>query len=146
YLSGHNDLRAQHGAAPLSWSEDLQDKAQSYADSCHFAHSDGALGPVGENLGAGTGTFTAEEAVAQFATDESQFDPTHETFSHFTQMVWKSTTQLGCASAICGGIFDAQFGPATYHVCLYNPVGNVVGQERLVNSQIVSMSANQSII
>ena len=59
-------------------------------------------------------------------------DPAHPTFTHFTQMVWKNTTELGCGVASCSGIFDKKFGPATYHVCLYNPVGNVIGQEQYV--------------
>ncbi|EMD40490.1 hypothetical protein CERSUDRAFT_45120, partial [Gelatoporia subvermispora B] len=134
YLDGHNALRQQHGAAPLTWSTDLQATAQSYANGCRFAHSNGALGPVGENLGAGTGTFTAQEAVQQFASDQSSYNPADPTFLHFTQMVWKSTTQLGCAAALCNGIFDPSFGTATYHVCLYNPVGNIVGNETLVDS------------
>jgi len=112
----------------LTWSSDLQAKAQSYANSCRFEHSDGALGPVGENLVAGTGTFTVNAAIQQFQADASQFNLAQPTFSHFTQMVWKSSTQLGCAAALCSNIFSG-FGVATYHVCLYNPVGNVVGQE-----------------
>lgn len=30
--------------------------------------------------------------------------------SHFTQVVWKGTTQVGCAVQKCNGIFDASFG------------------------------------
>jgi len=128
-VDGHNSIRAQHGASPLSWSDDLASSAQSWAEGCQFRHSDGAVGPFGENLAAGTGSFTAAAAVSAFASDG--FDPAHPTFTHFTQMVWKATTQVGCGVASCGNIFDPKFGPATYHVCLYNPVGNVIGQEQL---------------
>ncbi|OBZ77122.1 Cell wall protein PRY3 [Grifola frondosa] len=130
YLDGHNLIRVANGAAPLTWSGDLQAKAESYAQGCQFQHSDGALGPVGENLAAATGLFTAEAAVALFAQDGSKFDPQNPTFTHFTQMVWQSTTQLGCAAALCDSIFPNGFGQATYHVCLYNPVGNIVGEEQ----------------
>ncbi|KAH9948422.1 CAP domain-containing protein [Amylocystis lapponica] len=129
YLSLHNQARASRHAAPLAWSNDLQASAQRWASGCQFAHSNGVLGSVGENLAAGTGTFTPKDAVQQFLSDESSYDPAKPTFSHFTQVVWKSTTQLGCAAATCDNIFPGA-GPATYHVCLYNPVGNVVGQEQ----------------
>jgi len=113
----------------LSWSGDLAAAAQGYADQCQFRHSNGALGPVGENLVAGTGIFTPTQAVQQFLSDG--FNPASPSFTHFTQVVWKSTTELGCAAALCDSIFDPSFGPATYYVCLYNPVGNVVGEEAL---------------
>ncbi|KAI0692276.1 CAP domain-containing protein, partial [Cytidiella melzeri] len=127
YLSGHNSVRAAVGAAPLSWSSALADSAHSYASQCRFQHSGGSLGPFGENLAAGTGNFPASAAVSLFASDKP--DLAHP-FTHFTQVVWKATTQVGCGVALCSGIFDK---PATYHVCLYNPVGNVVGEEQYVN-------------
>ncbi|PCH40854.1 PR-1-like protein, partial [Wolfiporia cocos MD-104 SS10] len=124
YLDTHNYYRAQHNASALQWSSDLVNLAQQYASSCQFANPDGALGAVGTNLAAGTGTFSATAAVGLFMSDESSYSPENPTYSHFTQVVWKDSTQLGCASALCDSIFDL---PATYHVCVYNPVGNVVG-------------------
>ena len=56
-----------------------------------------------------------------------QFDPHHSVSSHFTQVVWKSTTELGCAVSTCGHIFPDQ-GPAVLYVCLYSPAGNVLGE------------------
>jgi uncharacterized protein YkwD len=47
YLSGHNSVRAQHGAAALTWSDDLAGKAQQWANGCKFQHSGGSLGPFG---------------------------------------------------------------------------------------------------
>jgi hypothetical protein len=41
--------------------------------------------------------------------------------SHFTQMVWKATTQVGCAYKM-----DCQ--PAAFFVCNYAPPGNNDGQ------------------
>jgi hypothetical protein len=39
------------------------------------------------------------------------FDPAHPVASHFTQVVWKSTKQVGCAlTEGCSGIFDPKFG------------------------------------
>lgn len=107
------------------WSTELQAAAQGYADSCQFANPAGALGAVGTNLAAGTGKFDAAAAVTLFMSDASTYDPENPTFSHFTQVVWKNTTELGCAAAVCDSIFDE---PATYHVCVYAPTGNIIGQ------------------
>ena len=47
YLSAHNSIRAQHGAADLTWSDTLASAAQKWADGCAFKHSGGSLGPYG---------------------------------------------------------------------------------------------------
>jgi pathogenesis-related protein 1 len=50
----------------------------------------------------------------------------HET-SHFTQVVWKATTQVSCAAVDCeeGTMFT---GASRYFVCRYSSPGNVEGQ------------------
>jgi pathogenesis-related protein 1 len=59
-----------------------------------------------------------------------QFKKSSPQPSHFTQVVWKGTRQVGCAHVSCapGKIFPAKFGSAAFHVCEYSPPGNVIGQ------------------
>jgi pathogenesis-related protein 1 len=38
---------------------------------------------------------------------------------HYTQMVWKTTTELGCGKIVCKGFMIL--------VCNYNPPGNMMG-------------------
>lgn len=61
--------------------------------------------------------------MAYFIAD---YDASNPTYSHLTQMVWKATTELGCALAMCDGIFDGTDG--SFYVCEYNPAGNVIGE------------------
>ncbi|EMD41805.1 hypothetical protein CERSUDRAFT_110367 [Gelatoporia subvermispora B] len=129
YLADHNTVRAQHGAAPLTWNNTLADKAQQWANGCVFQHSGGTLGPFGENLAAGTGSsYGIDAAIQSWTSEVSQYDPSNPQPSHFTQVVWKATTEVGCAVQTCNGIFDPSFGPAQYFVCEYFPQGNVVGE------------------
>lgn len=50
------------------------------------------------------------------------------------QVVWKASTQVGCAETACSGIFAASFGLAKYFVCEYSPQGNVIGEFAYVPS------------
>ncbi|KAF8581375.1 PR-1-like protein [Ramaria rubella] len=129
YLAGHNTVRAQHGASPLTYSQDLAAKAQQWANGCVFQHSGGSLGPFGENLAAGTGDgYGIPQALASWTNEVSQYDPSNPQPSHFTQVVWKATTQVGCALQNCDGIFPSSFGQAHYYVCEYSPQGNIIGE------------------
>ncbi|KAF7339713.1 Fruiting body protein SC7 [Mycena sanguinolenta] len=127
YLTAHNTIRAQHGAVPVTWSNAAAEKAQQWANECTNTHSGGTLGPLGENLAAGTGTFTIAQAVKAWTDEVSNYNPNDPQPSHFTQVVWKATTEIGCAVQTCDGIF-AGFGPAQYYVCEYSPQGNVIGE------------------
>ncbi|CAE7119688.1 unnamed protein product [Rhizoctonia solani] len=124
YLDAHNNERAKHGAVALVWDDSLSASAQAWANQCKFEHSQ-----AGQNLAAGTGNPSAATAVGWWNDESKDYNPNNPQYSHWTQVVWKSTTRLGCAMSQCapGTIFDASY-VANYFVCHYNPAGNVIGQ------------------
>ncbi|KAM0747522.1 PR-1-like protein [Meredithblackwellia eburnea MCA 4105] len=125
-LAAHNKVRAAHGAKALTWNPTLAAAAQKWANGCKWGHSGGSLGPYGENLAAYAGVkTTVANAVQDWAAEAKDYNPNNPTYSHFTQVVWKSTTQVGCAVASCSGIFSAEYGKASYYVCEYSPAGNI---------------------
>ncbi|KAL3496486.1 CAP domain-containing protein [Aspergillus germanicus] len=133
-LSTTNDYRAEHNASALTWNDTLADYAKQWAKGCIWEHSHG---PYGENLAYGYGNATTAVQVWGDERDMYDFDKptgfTKET-GHFTQLVWKGTTEVGCAAVDCGlsdpdddeenGVQRAQ---GWYLVCEYAPAGNVVG-------------------
>ncbi|OSX67641.1 hypothetical protein POSPLADRAFT_1127431 [Postia placenta MAD-698-R-SB12] len=129
YLNDQNTVRAQHGASAFTWNNTLADAAQKWANGCVFQHSGGTLGPYGENLAAGTGSsYGISAAITSWTSEVSQYNANDPVASHFTQVVWKASTEVGCAVQDCSGIFPASFGLAQYYVCEYFPQGNVIGE------------------
>ena len=49
----------------------------------------------------------------------AQYNPSSPVASHFTQVVWKGTTQVGCAVQSCSGIFAASFGVCLHFRAIY---------------------------
>lgn len=124
-LAAHNGYRARHGASPLTWSPVLATAAQVWADQCKLSH-DPARSGWGENLA--WGTKMAADTVAMWYREVTKYDFAKPGFApataHFTQLVWKGTTQLGCGMALgCPGAFGGG-----YWVCRYAPPGNVRGR------------------
>ncbi|KAH8703409.1 CAP domain-containing protein [Talaromyces proteolyticus] len=133
-LTQTNFYRQQHNASALTWNTTLASYAQNWADHCNWKHSGG---PYGENLAEGfSNTTSAIDAWARESTDYSYTKPTgfSEQTGHFTQLVWKATSQLGCAVADCSRndeTFQENGGEAFgwYFLCEYWPPGNVGGDD-----------------
>jgi len=123
WLTSHNTRRATYGMPALSWSANLAAGAQQWANTmasqCSMYHS-GTQG-VGENVAMGYGSI---DAVLQgWANDEAaNYDPSTKQCKpgtmcgHFTQVMWKSTTLVGCGIAYCSN--------TPYYCCQYIRPGN----------------------
>ena len=129
WVDAHNRARKQHCARALTWSPQLAQVAQRWANSlrdkrCAFGHSGGKFG---ENLAAGTaGTLDPESVVKMWYDEVARYRFPNGGFSmqtgHFTQVVWRGTTQVGCGRSHCNDM--------DIFVCEYNPAGNWEGQYR----------------
>ncbi|KAH7107821.1 CAP domain-containing protein [Auriculariales sp. MPI-PUGE-AT-0066] len=135
----HNAARAQHSAQAVTWDDNLAALAQQWVNGCTFEHSGGSLTSdfgYGENLAAGTGEYQIGDAVTSWVNEQDKYDYNNPGFSmdtgHFTQVVWKSTTAIGCAYADCPsstGPFGDGYGPTwRLHSCMYTPPGNYADQ------------------
>jgi hypothetical protein len=135
-LAAHNKVRAGAGLQPLAWDNALGNAAAAYAQQMAmtgvFAHSDrNARRGTGENLWMGTrGAFSIERMVSDWASEQRMFRPgmfpavsrtgSWEQVGHYTQIIWPTTTRVGCALA--------STARADYLVCRYSPAGNVNGR------------------
>ncbi len=83
-----------------------------------------------------TPSQSVASAVASWVNEEQYYD--HATNScasgqvcgHYTQIVWKNTTRVGCAQAHCttNSPFGAGFPDWDMSVCDFSPPGNYVGE------------------
>lgn len=126
----HNYYRCLHGVGPLVFNSALADNAQVWADQANAAnlqHSDvnsrtdvASFRYVGENLAQ---VETPPQAVdlwySEIANTQNSTGAV-ESFSsdtgHYTQVVWKDSTDIGCAYK------------EHLVVCQYGPGGNVAGR------------------
>ena len=134
-LAVHNVERARAGVPALQWDNALGSAAAAYAQqmalSGRFTHSDRSARPgTGENLWMGThGAFGIEAMVGGWSSEKQWFVPgtfpnvsrtgNWEDVGHYTQMIWPTTTRVGCALASTPRI--------DYLVCRYAYKGNVDG-------------------
>ncbi len=135
-LAAHNNYRASVGVPPLAWDHQLAAAASRYASQMgrtgSLVHSPRGSRPgQSENLWMGTGgAYTPEAMVGAWGAERAQFRsgvfPNVSTtgnwldVSHYTQMIWRGTTHVGCA------IYRAR--SHDYLVCRYSPRGNRDGQ------------------
>jgi uncharacterized protein YkwD len=118
---------------PLTWSDAAAQHAQAWASGCTFTHSNDSS--YGENIFAATTSTSPGGVVASWEAEKSDYDyATNQCSSicgHYTQLVWRSTTSVGCGVATCtsGSPFSVGGGTWQFWVCNYDPAGNFVGQK-----------------
>ncbi|XP_068747361.1 Golgi-associated plant pathogenesis-related protein 1-like [Montipora capricornis] len=137
-LAAHNNKREIHGSPPLAWDDELEKKAQEWAN--HLLKIDKLMHATEELQGLKQGENlyyakavrhkTCEDAMKGWYDDEEglyNYDNPGFTFKtgHFTQVVWKSTTKVGVALVAKRGS-DGYM--VTYIVARYFPAGNILGQ------------------
>jgi hypothetical protein len=132
--AAHNTARQNAMPVPspalplLTWSDTLAQTAQSWAGQCMFKHS-GTSG-LGENIYASAGfTPTGAEVVMNWVSESANYDyganSCSGTCGHYTQVVWRATTQLGCGLQACSQNSPFMgFSNWTMVVCNYTPPGN----------------------
>ncbi|MDO8990841.1 MAG: CAP domain-containing protein [Sideroxyarcus sp.] len=144
-VAAHNRWRKNVGAPPLTYSAELANSAQAWANhlkqsnQCKMRHSDPDA-KYGENLYWASAiewsnglreqqTVSPKTVVDSWASERADYN--YKTNScakakmcgHYTQVVWKSTRTVGCAVAVCEDSREQVW------VCQYQPPGNWVGQK-----------------
>lgn len=136
-LQIHNSERSAVGSPDLTWSNSLASDAESWAQ--HLAqigslqHATGT--GQGENLAyvsdsRGPSAISTEQLLQGWVNEKSNyhggpitaadFESGKPMIGHYTQMVWKTTTEVGCGTATSGD--------KVFLVCRYSPPGNYIGQ------------------
>ncbi|THV05766.1 PR-1-like protein [Dendrothele bispora CBS 962.96] len=114
WLDSHNSVRAKHGAGNLEWNNTLAAAAQEWSNGRKFEHSGGIF-----RLPTRFDVLPVIHILPESSFSPGQYNPDDPQYSHFTQMVRKTTTQVNCAMAECEGIFDSSYGPAKFYTCEY---------------------------
>lgn len=139
--SGHNLVRANVSPSanpplnPLLWDDEVAADAQLWADNCRFVH--GGRPNQGQNLFAAGGFIPKpSDAINNWASEVSYYNYNTNTCAsgkkcgHYTQIVWSTTTMLGCAMTHCfTNSPDSGKGDWYFVVCNYKPPGNYVGRK-----------------
>jgi uncharacterized protein YkwD len=139
-LDRHNKYRCMHGVPALKWNEALARNAKSWAQQTggQMKHSSfqsrkgiGGFSYLGENLALGaTGTRGVDMWYDEIKlTSGGKVSSFSSGTGHYTQVVWKATTDLGCA--VYGRLLNCQYGIG----------GNMAGQfNNNVNGPVKSSS------
>jgi len=135
-LAAHNKARLEFGVPAVSWSQELAAgalaHAQYMAGTGIYGHDQtpGRRKKSGENLWRGQrGLYSYNVMVGVMLEEAKYFRPgafpdvsrtgDWSQVAHYTQIIWPTTTEVGCALA--------SSATTDYFVCRYAPTGNKDG-------------------
>ncbi|XP_040077217.1 Golgi-associated plant pathogenesis-related protein 1-like [Ixodes scapularis] len=131
-LKIHNEYRNRHQSPPMVLDEKINLWAQDWAEdnAAQDIMEHRSNNPYGENLYM-FGPLPApqgpnpKDVVSAWYDEIQDYDFNYGGFSgatgHFTQVVWKNSTKLGCGWA-------RSYSDNIYVVCNYDPPGNYMGK------------------
>lgn len=138
YVSAHNRARRRAMPVPspalgdVTWDNTVAAFAKVGADRCVWGHRQ--QDTYGENLHASSIADTPTSMVEDWESEKAAY--TYSTNAcasvcgHYTQLVWRSTLRIGCATTLCTtGSPLAGGGPWYLTACNYDPPGNYVGMK-----------------
>jgi hypothetical protein len=141
FVQAHASVRASArpppapALEPLTWSSRAAQAADAWARQCSWRHDpDLTAQRLGQNLYASTNEPSAATAVSSWASEAADYDrdanacAPGKVCGHYTQLVWRSTREVGCAKVECATGSPFGSGRWWYVVCDYSPPGNFVGQ------------------
>jgi len=144
-VAAHNRWRKTVGTPPLTYSTELAASAQEWANhlkqtnQCRMQHSK-PDSKYGENLFWASaiewsdGRRELQKVSPKMVVDDWSSERTDYNYKsnscakgkmcgHYTQVIWKTTTTVGCAIAVCEDSREQVW------VCQYQPPGNWVGKK-----------------
>jgi uncharacterized protein YkwD len=129
FIDSHNRWRADVDVPPIVWNIDMENYAVDWAikqgeNGCKMMHRPN--NEYGENIYWSSGReFSPVYIVDDWGSEIKDyhgeiFGKSKGVVGHYTQMVWRTTTEFGCAAFKCGSTILV--------VCNYNPSGNWIGK------------------
>ncbi|KAJ1508275.1 hypothetical protein HMI54_006214 [Coelomomyces lativittatus] len=134
-MDAHNILRnAVYIPVNLTWSDSLAQEAYrrtlDQQAICGLTHN-GVTRTLGENLAMASGSNITEDITKRLLNLWISEGYKPNDYSHWTQMAWSGTREVGCALKV--GPPQCQF---VFLTCEYYPPGNVVGRSPWSDSGI----------
>jgi len=134
-IERNNQIRNElYQGSNLSWSNSIASLTQEHANYLGqngIIEHDPSNYLYGENIAVANYPINYTDAINMWYEEKSLYNySTNSCYSgeicgHYTQLIWKDTTEVGCAKAI---VQAGKFEGGTVVVCRYNPSGNWVNE------------------